>query len=205
MNGRRLATEMGFPPSGLHYIDESDGRSSVVAGYTTGRSSLLVQSPIFYRPPGSSIWLVRCDPRETGDGPSYMIDAVIAERFSARPSSIPPVPDLAGRLAEDRGAAANFTKNQIELNESETRYWQMVAVADIKEEAALAPGRLAGFYAGVAGAGVRTVSGLIGAAAAAFYGALPFWVQVMIPVAVVGVGVAGAVSVVRTFRPPAGA
>lgn len=205
MNGRQLATEMGFPTSGLHYLDESDGRSAVVAGYTTGRSSLLVQSPIFYRPPGSSIWLVRCDPRETGDGPSYMIDAQIAERFSARQSPIPPVPDLAGRLAEDRGAAANFTKNQLELNESETRYWQTVAIADFKEEASLAPGRLAGFYARVAGAGIKTVSGLIGTAAGAFYGTLPFWVQVMIPVTVVGVGVAGAVSVVRTFRPPAGA
>lgn len=195
MNGIDLASILRLPVSGLHYLDETDGRSSVVAGYTTGASSLLVQGPILYRPPGSSIWLVRVDPRRAGDGPSYMIDASVAARFV--PLTVPPVPGLGDRLREDLNAAATFTRTQLDLNEADTRYWKSAAVADFKEELGAAPGRLATFYGNVAGGAIRTVSSIAGGAAGAFYGALPFWLQVSIPAVVALAGVAGAAAIVR--------
>lgn len=204
MNGIDLASTLRLPASGLHYLDETDGRASVVAGYTTGRSSLLVQGPILYRPPGSSIWLVRVDPRRAADGPSYMIDASVAARFV--PLTVPPVPGLEDRLREDLNAAATFTRTQLDLNEADTKYWKSAAVTDFKEELGAAPGRLATFYGNVAGGAIRTVSSIAGGAAGAFYGALPFWLQVGIPAVVALAGVAGAAAIVRrvpSFTPGA--
>lgn len=204
MNGIDLASALRFPARGLHYIDETDGRSSVVAGYTTGGSSLLVQGPTLYRPPGSSIWLVRVDPRKPGDGPSYMIDAAVAGRFV--PLVVPPVPGLQERLQEDVNAATVFTKTQADLNEADTAYWKSAAVTDFKDELGRAPGRLATFYGDVAGGAIRTVSSIAGGAAGAFYGALPFWLQVGIPAAIALAGVAGAAAIVRrlpSFKPGA--
>ena len=198
MNGLRLAREMGFGPTGLHYIDESDGRSSVVAGYTTGGASLLVQSETLYRPAGSSIWLVKVDPRETGDGPSYMIDAHVAGRY--RPLTVPPVPGHAERLTEHRSRALAFNRTMGDLNQADLAYWQQAAISDFREEAGLAPGRLAAFYGDLAGGAVKVAFSAGGAAFGALYAALPRWVQIGIPVGIAGVATAGAVSVIRTIR-----
>lgn len=195
MTGRQIALTLGFPTRGLHYVDETDGRAAVIGGYTTGDRSTLIQGQILYRPPGSSIWLVRVDPRETGDGPSYMIDAAVAGRFV--PLVVPPVPSLDDRLRENQRFADTFTRTQVELNEADMSYWQSAAVTDFKSELSQAPKRLGKFYGGIAGGAVKLVSEVAGGAAAAFYGSLPFWLQVGIPVAIVGAGVAGAVAVVR--------
>ena len=198
MTGIDLATALNVEPRGLHYFDESDGRSAVVGGYTVGQSSLLSVGSILYRPPGSAVWLVRCDPRVPGDGPSYMIAVSVAARY--RPLVSPPVPDLQARLAEDRSTATAFTRTQIALNESESRYWKQAAVSDLVDVTTGAPGAFAGGAGWLAGKAISAVTGVIGAGAGAFYGSLPFWIQVGIPILIAGAGLAGAAAVVRSVR-----
>lgn len=201
MNGLDLARALNVEPRGLHYFDPTDGRSAVVGGYTVGRNSLLVQAPVLARPPGSSVWLVRCDPRTPGDGPSYMIDVATARRFVTGPPS-PPVPPLEARMGEHRQREADWTRTQLDLNAGEDRYWIQSTVGDAVDTLADAPRVFAAGAGWVAGQSIKAVTGALGGAAGAFYGALPWWVQVGIPVGVAALGVAGVVTLARTLRPP---
>lgn len=193
--GEELASILDVFQEGIHRFGEDDGRAAVVAGYTVGDRSVLVQGPIQLRPPGSKTWWIRVDPRHTLDGPSYLIPSRVAARF--QPLVVPPVPDDAELSSEGALFKEQMARVSAELEESDLRYWREARTADLVSSVKGAPGVLGSAVGGIAGGALRAVTGLLGGAAGAFYGALPFWVQVALPVVVVGAGVAGAVAVVR--------
>lgn len=199
MTGRELAESLNLPERGLIAVD--GGPASVVAGYTVGSSSVLVQGDGQVRRPGSQVWRVRIDPRTPGDGPSYLVPSEIAGRFV--PLVVPRVPDQMA-LESERSSWVNAAgKAALDDVTAELGYWPRA----VKEDAESIPGAAAqnlGRWTGAAAStAIRGVTAVLGGAAGAFYGSLPWWVQVGIPVAVVGVGVAGAVAIVRNIRGPA--
>lgn len=195
ISGEELASILDVFQEGIHRFDEDDGRAAVVAGYTVGANSVLVQGPIQLRAPGSPTWYVRVDPRHTLDGPSYLIPSKVAARFV--PLVVPRVPDAAELSSEGALFKEQAQRVRAELEESDLRYWREARTSDLASSVAEAPGVLGSALGGIAGGALRAVTGLLGGAAGAFYGALPFWLQVAVPVVVVGAGVAGAVAVVR--------
>lgn len=192
-SGRDIADALNVSQDGIHGLD--DGRASVVAAYTIGANSPLVQAQIQLRPPGTPTWWIRVDPRHPLDGPSYLIPSEVAARFSEL--VVPPVPDAAELSSEGALFKEQVRKVSAELEESDLRYWREARTADLVSSVKGAPGVLGSAVGGIAGGALRAVTGLLGGAAGAFYGALPLWVQVALPVVVVGAGVAGAVAVVR--------
>jgi hypothetical protein len=193
ISGRQIAEAIDVSQDGIHGLD--DGRASVVAAYTIGGNSPLIQAPIQLRPPGTSTWWIRVDPRHTLDGPSYLIPSSVAARFSDL--VVPPVPDEAQLSSESALFKEQMRRVGAELEESDLRYWHEARTADLVASVKGAPGVLGSAVGGIAGGALRAVTGLLGGAAGAFYGALPVWVQVALPVVVVGAGVAGAVAIVR--------
>jgi hypothetical protein len=193
--GRRIAEALDVSEDGIHAFDETNGKAAVVAAYTVGDNSPLVQAAIQFRPPGSPIWFIRVDPRFTGDGPSYLIPSETAARFT--PLVVPRVPSEAELSSEGALFKDQALRVAAELDESDLTYWNTARTTDLTDAVRGAPSVLGGFLGGVAGFGVRSVTALVGGAAGAFYGALPAWVQIGLPVLVIGAGVAGAVAVAR--------
>ena len=191
MNGRTLARTLGYDfDRKIHGLDNSDGRSAVVAGYSVGPGSVLVQSSTQLRPPGSPVWWTRLDPRQVGDGPSYLIESSMAARFV--PLVVPPVPSAAELETETALRIARGNALAEELDESDLDYWLRAYWDDTTSSIREAPGVFGSAVGAIASGGIRAVTGVVGGAAGAFYGGLPFWLQVGIPVALVLAGVAGA-------------
>lgn len=205
MTGKALARVLGLESSEkIQPFANADGRSAVVAGYSVGDRSVLVQSSIQYRPPGSPVWWVRLDPRQPGDGPSYMIESSMAARFV--PLVIPAVPSHAELKSESSASMERHAQLADQLSESDLSYWIQGYLDDTTSSVREAPGVFGTAVGAIASGGIRAVTGVVGGAAGAFYGGLPFWLQVGIPVAFVLAGVAGAAAIVRrvpTFKPGA--
>lgn len=196
MNGKALALALDLEPTEkIQPFSNADGRSAVVAGYSVGSNSVLVQSAIQYRPPGSPVWWVRLDPRQVGDGPSYMIESSMASRFL--PLAIPAVPSDAELKAESAASVARHAAVSDQLDEADLNYWIQSYLDDTASSIREAPGVFGSAVGSIASGGIRAVTGVVGGAAGAFYGGLPFWMQVGIPVVFVLAGVAGAAAIVR--------
>ncbi len=198
MTGIGLASRLNVEPTGRHVVN--DGRASVVASYCLGPNPVLAVD-VQTRVPGSGTWYTQIAPVERADGPTYRIPSSVAASFGL--VTVPRVPD-SGTLASEvdaygsqLGAAELLAVGEGSKIVSGTR-------ADLDASLAGAPSVVAGAMGAAAATAVRAVTAVVGGAAGAFYGALPLWVQIGIPVAVVAVGVAGAVAVVRSFRPGSG-
>jgi hypothetical protein len=198
VTGIELADRLSVEPTGRHVLN--DGRAGVVASYCLGPNPVLAVD-VQTRVPGSGIWYTQIAPVERADGPTYRIPSSVAASFGL--VTVPRVPDRGTLTSEvdaygsQMGAAEILAAGEGSRIIAGTR-------ADLDASLAGAPSVVASAAGAAAATAVRAVTAVVGGAAGAFYGALPLWVQVGIPVAVVAVGVAGAVAVVRSFRPGSG-
>ena len=198
VTGLELANRLNVEPTGRHVLN--DGRAGVVASFCLGTDPVLAVD-VQTRIPGSAVWYTQIVPVERADGPTYRIPSSVAASFGL--VSVPRVPD-AGTLASESDAYGSQLGAAELLAAGEGSKIVSTTRSDLDASLAGAPSVVAGAAGAAAATAVRAVTAVVGGAAGAFYGALPLWVQVGIPVAVVAVGVAGAVAVVRSFRPGSG-
>ena len=193
MTGERLARILGANRA-LNVFGPSDGRAAVVAGYAVGPGAVLAADPMQRRPPGSPFWWVKVGPSLPGDGPSYLIPADVAARFL--PFSVPRVPDADALADESERYGKERARVSAELDASDLDYWVRGYTDDTVSSVREAPGVLGSWVGGT----IRGVTTVLGGAAGAFYGSLPLWAQVLIPVVALGASAYGAARVVGAAR-----
>jgi hypothetical protein len=198
VTGVELANRLNVGPTGRHILN--DGRASVVASYCLGPNPVLAVD-VQTRVPGSGTWYTQIAPVERADGPMYRIPSSVAASFGL--VTVPRVPD-SGALASEVDAYGSQLGAAELLAAGEGSKIIEGTRADLDASLSGAPSIVASAAGAAAATAVRAVTAVVGGAAGAFYGALPLWAQIGIPAAVVAVGVAGAVAVVRSFRPGSG-
>lgn len=196
MTGNQLARQLGVSATSGR-VDLPDGPAAVVAAYCRGASPIFrvgVQS----RPAGSAVWFVDVDPVRAGDGPGYRIPSRVAERFGL--AVLPRVPDAATLEAEGASLSAQLDAADAAYARDESaRFWRGIR-EDVGSSIVEAPGVLGNAVGSVAGGAVRAVTSIAGGAAGALYGALPPFVQVLIPVGLASVLAFAGVRFARDFR-----